>query len=665
MHRLTAAAFVALTGIAGSAMAQSQPGMTVRDALGNEAPVRYVEIPGSMEFTGMMVVQIRQDLYGNEPVRSLGGGLAAAGQRSIAPMSEARQRLLAHAVEHFADVDQYVVRVPEGMNENTYSAQLMATGDYEYAEPDWRCYLAIEPNDPLFGNQYHHDRMNNELAWAIETGDPAVILAIVDSGIDIDHPDLDDRLVPGFNAVTNTAEVSGGLVDDTQTSFGHGTFCAGMAGAEGNNGFGTTGVAWNISLMPIKVTSGNNNFASSSDLDQGARWAADNGARVVNVSFSGVQSASAQTTGAYVEARGGVYFRSAGNDGQASLNFEHPAVVVVGATTSSNARANFSNTGPGLDLMAPGASVRCAARGGGTLTSSGTSFSSPAAAGVAALMFSANPLLSPQQVKDILYQTAVDLGAPGEDNSFGRGLVDAAAAVAAAAGTEVPDPAVITGQPVSTTVCQGETAVLTVTATGTDLEYQWLDVFLNPIPGETSSSFTITNAQPSDAGFFFVEVSNSLGSVLSNTAQIAVNPDPAITQQPVSQTVNEGDPVSFSVTATAADSFQWRFNGSNIGGATSATLNIASASLGDAGAYTVRVTNTCGTVTSTAAQLTVNEAPSDCLADVNGDGVVSPSDFSAWVAAFNAGAPEADQNGDGAVTPADFSAWVNNFNAGC
>jgi hypothetical protein len=129
--------------------------------------------------------------------------------------------------------------------------------------------------------------------------------------------------------------------------------------------------------------------------------------------------------------------------------------------------------------------------------------------------------------------------------------------------------------------------------------------------------------------------------------------------------VTEGDPASFSVTATSATGFQWRKDGVNIPGATSSTFNIASTVLGDAGNYSVVVSNMCGNVISSNALLTVNEAPQDCLADVNGDGDATPADFSAWINAFNTQGPGCDQNGDGLCTPADFSAWITNFNAGC
>ncbi|MEL6496922.1 MAG: NF038122 family metalloprotease [Planctomycetota bacterium] len=231
------------------------------------------------------------------------------------------------------------------------------------------------------------------------------------------------------------------------------------------------------------------------------------------------------------------------------------------------------------------------------------------------------------------------------------------------------DPTIVTQQPVNQTVCEGETAVFTVGATGENLSFQWFfgdGLSFTPVAGGTSPTLTLNNLTTADTfNFYFCEVTGDGGTVDSDLALLLVNPDPAITDQPNSQTVDEGDPVSFSVSATDAISFQWRRNGSPISGATSSTFSIASATPADDGVYTVAVTNDCDTVVSSAATLTVNPATSDCLADVNGNGVADPGDFNAWVLAFNNQAPECDQNGDGLCNPGDFNAWVLNFNAGC
>ena len=171
----------------------------------------------------------------------------------------------------------------------------------------------------------------------------------------------------------------------------------------------------------------------------------------------------------------------------------------------------------------------------------------------------------------------------------------------------------ITSQPQDATVTEGQTANFSVTATGTGpLSYQWRKDGTN-ISGATSASHNISITSLSDAGDYSVRVSNSAGNVTSNNATLTVNPlvvAPQITSQPNAQTVTEGQTASFSVTATGTGplSYQWRKNGSNISGATSASYSISSTNLSDAGDYSVRVSNSAGNVTSSNATLTVNQA---------------------------------------------------------
>ena len=166
----------------------------------------------------------------------------------------------------------------------------------------------------------------------------------------------------------------------------------------------------------------------------------------------------------------------------------------------------------------------------------------------------------------------------------------------------------ITTQPKSQTVNEGSNVTFSVVATGTaPLSYQWKKNGSN-ISGATSSSYTISSAKTSDAGSYTVTVSNDAGKVTSSTATLTVTAKPTITTQPKSQTVNEGDSVTFSVTATGTGlKYQWKKGGSNISGATSSTYKISSAKSSDAGSYTVTVSNSAGSVTSSAATLTVNK----------------------------------------------------------
>ena len=261
-------------------------------------------------------------------------------------------------------------------------------------------------------------------AWDITTGDPNLVIAICDSGIDTDHPDLAGALVPGYNAVDGLPESEGGAIEGLTD---HGTQVAGTAAAIGDNGVGVTGVCWSLGIMPVRVSNVANDTAFLSDINSGARWAASNGARIVNVSFTGATTSAVAESGAFIRALGGVYVWAAGN-AASSLGFaDPPDVVIVGATDHNDGLAWFSNTGRAIDVAAPGTDIVTTNLGGwGPID--GTSFSSPMTAGVFGLVWSINPDLTPQAAETALKATALDLGASGEDDTFGAGRIDARAA---------------------------------------------------------------------------------------------------------------------------------------------------------------------------------------------------------------------------------------------
>jgi hypothetical protein len=321
---------------------------------------------------------------------------------------------------------EFVVKVPAGMTEGELAGVLMATGDYQFVEPNWVLYpLATTPNDPDFSASWQHTRMQSTLAWDITTGSPDVIVAVCDSGVDQDHPDLAAALVPGYNAVNNLAQVNGGQVDAIN---GHGTFVAGCAAAIGNNARGVVGAGWNLKIMPVRVSNNAAGTANQFDLTEGARWAAANGAKAINVSYSGANNGSNDVAALDVKLLGGLLLWASGNDG-AFVGGIFPHLTIVGSTTSSDAKSGFSNFGTAVDITAPGSGVRSTTNGGGYGNGSGTSYACPMATGVAAMIFSANPNLAPDDVQDVLYTSSDDLGTPGYDQNFGWGRVNTFKAV--------------------------------------------------------------------------------------------------------------------------------------------------------------------------------------------------------------------------------------------
>ncbi len=348
--------------------------------------------------------------------------------------------LAGRVLTHFEDTSEFVVSAGGIDALNREIDELMRTGLFEYVEPDWLLFPAgdtdaVIPNDPRFSLAWQHTRIGAPEAWAHTVGRPDVVVALVDTGVDIDHPDLIDNMVPGYHTPSNAPQADGAPVDDIN---GHGTLCAGLISAAGDNGIGVVGVGWRLSVMPVRVTDRPDGAAFSSEINQGARWAAENGADVVNISYSGGTSSSASATARYCDELGTLYVRAIGNS---SFNFTTPDVeetILVGATTTSDHLWVSSSYGVSMDLVAPGQAVQTTSRNGGYSGADGTSFSGPIVAGVIGLVRSINPALTTQEVRDILFDSAEDLGEPGKDIVFGHGIVSAREAVRAATRTILP-----------------------------------------------------------------------------------------------------------------------------------------------------------------------------------------------------------------------------------
>jgi len=368
-----------------------------------------------------------QQHFQNRPgIEELSGRMTVRPLQNADLSASARARLDGLVIKHFPEVDEYVIRVPEGMNEDITFEWLMSTGDYEYVHPDWLCFPLNTPNDPLFNQQWHHQNMESELGWNTITDASSIVAAYTDTGIDTNHPDLINNVIPGYNQVSGMLQTNGGNMEDIN---GHGTWVAGCIGAEGNNGVGVAGVAWKVQILPVRVSEQSSGSAFLSDLTDGARWAADNGAQTVSASYSGVENATIQTAGAYIKGKGALYFYAAGNSGNNWSNFDWADVTVVGGTDSNDNKASFSSFGTAVDCVAPAVNIESTAMGGGYSAPSGTSFATPLANGVAAMIFAQNPGMGAQAVEDALYATCDDIGAPGNDSTFGWGRVNLRRAV--------------------------------------------------------------------------------------------------------------------------------------------------------------------------------------------------------------------------------------------
>jgi subtilisin family serine protease len=313
-------------------------------------------------------------------------------------------------------------------------AELRADPAVAFAEPNYVVRLADEGtiavavNDPQAPNQYSLDQMRVRTGWSASTGGTNVI-AVLDTGVQFNHPDLAGRLLPGYDFVNNDSNAS----DDN----GHGTWVSGIIVANANDGYGMAGISWSDKVVPVKIMS-REGTGSTADLAAGIIWAADAGAEVINMSVGGFPYTEAvQNAVNYAWNKGTVLIGAAGNNRREELFYpaSYENVVSVSATQVNDEFSNWSSWGPKVDVSAPGSSVlvtNCYActyadhdSWGSHTYISGTSFAAPNVAGVVALIRARYPNYTPQQIVDRLRNTTDDLGYPGWDSKYGRGRVNA------------------------------------------------------------------------------------------------------------------------------------------------------------------------------------------------------------------------------------------------
>jgi thermitase len=372
-----------------------------------------------------------------------------------------------------------LLSVPEGQ-ELEKIEELKRNPLVEYAEPNYAVQIAgpivaepyysplptaVFPNDPYL--QWNLTQIEAFTAWDITTGSERVVIAVVDSGVDLDHPELKDKIwtnpgETGIDANGNDKATNGidddrnGYVDDVhgwdfvnldgnpEDEVWHGTYVASIAAAETNNGILIAGVSWGAEIMPVKVVN-QEGRADIYHLNGGILYAADNGAKVINL---GVQingpdyPHSTQNVINYAYSKGALIVAGSGDplpeDPRPLDEYRYPAaldhVISVAATDREDRHPDFSCYNDRVDVAAPGRGIWgvCILPAYAPAAPiNGTYAAAAHVSGLAALIWSVNPNLTPDQVEEIIKSTAVDLGEPGRDNYFGWGRIDAAAAVMA------------------------------------------------------------------------------------------------------------------------------------------------------------------------------------------------------------------------------------------
>ena len=339
------------------------------------------------------------------------------------------------------------------------TAALRRLGGVRAVEPDRMRAWSRLPDDAFYARQWSHSLADAPSAWDHTVGDHRVRVALIDSGVRGDHPELAPNIVEQLDLSNGTPVPRGKGVDNDSCEIGHGTQVAGILGAVGDNAMGVAGVVWRVSILDLAVssmaTAGTCEGASDSAILAALHYATFNpggAVDVVNLSVGGRQAYCPEAyERAVAEARGQgvVVVAAAGNSGAetAQVPASCPGVVAVGAVDANGAAAEYSAANPWVDLSAPGgdsaqdgARLLTTSRRGDWTSVRGTSFAAPYVAGVAALLRSVNPALTPDQVESVLERTAQDDGLD-RDNARGWGHVQAGRAVSwVRRGVDIPPP---------------------------------------------------------------------------------------------------------------------------------------------------------------------------------------------------------------------------------
>ena len=363
------------------------------------------------------------NLTWNTPANN--GGAAITSYKLYRYLSGVSYSLLATITSFTSSGANYTDRGPFTLG-STYYYKVTAVNSAGEGAECTPVSVVIEVPPPPQNVPWGIQKINADHVWPRPDTGAGINVAIIDTGIDSDHPDLASNIKGGQNFVSIGGKIDPIKWDDDH---GHGTHCAGIVAAI-NNSFGVVGAAPGANLYAVKVLDSSGSGYTSSIIN-GIAWSMNNGMKVISMSLgtsSDVQSLHDACDYAY--ARGVVLVAAAGNSG-GSVGYpaKYSCVIAVAATDINNIRPYWSCYGTEVSLSAPGVNILSTYKGGGYTTMSGTSMATPHVSGAVALVLAANLTYTPQQVRARLESTALDLGSTGKDNYYGYGLVDAYRAV--------------------------------------------------------------------------------------------------------------------------------------------------------------------------------------------------------------------------------------------
>lgn len=344
-----------------------------------------------------------------------------------------------------------LVELPKDQSVEEAIDEYESNADVAYVQPNYEYSLAGQSktasNDDLYSKLWHFDKVFPEGAWGLVDGvaSKKVKVAVIDTGVATTHKDLQKNLNKGLCADTSSGTKTVALKGDDN---GHGTHVTGIIGATANNSIGVAGVGSGSknSLVDIFVVDvfKKSGVAYTDGVVRGINYAKNKGAKVINLSLGHKGSAASKSADKYMKTaidsavkKGATVVCAAGNNGNAAAYYpsDFKSCISVISTNKNNTRSGFSNYGSKKDISAPGSEIWSTIPGSKYDQYSGTSMAAPVVSGTAAMVYAANPNLTPSQVKKILYTTATDLGTAGKDKSTGYGNVNAKAAVKKAIAT--------------------------------------------------------------------------------------------------------------------------------------------------------------------------------------------------------------------------------------
>lgn len=512
-------------------------------------------------------------------------------------------------------LNSHVYSVAKSRDKKNIIDKLNKTGMVEYAEINATVYPEYVPNDPLYSQQWHHPVIKTPAAWDSTQGN-GVTIGVLDTGVDCAHPDLAASCFSGIDLYYND--------NDPNDIIGHGTKVAGTATGIGDNTNQVAGVSYKSKILPVKIGNDTTGTSTYTIISNGIIWAADNGAKIINISYAPLTTSSTIIDATrYAYNKGAVVVVGAGNSNLEECTLGIDEMVVAASTGKTDAKSSFSSFGIGVDVGAPGELILTTTKGGGTASVSGTSFSSPVTAGTLALMSSLNSSLTPAQLIHFLLSSAKDLGTSGFDKYFGWGRVDAGAAILTIKNGQPDSQAPTSPTNLTTAIINSSQIKLTWTASTDNIGVIGYQVFRDnsQIGITAATTFTDTTALANISYKYVVKAydqSVNISPASNESTIIIVDKQPPTAPTNLTATIGANNSVNLNWIASTdnvgvKEYYIYRDN-TTIGRIPSTSYSDTTVQLGSTYTYSVRATDLAGLASPVSNSVTIIVNNSDTTA---------------------------------------------------